>query len=309
MKKKLVLLAILVSVLAGGLWAQTVSIAAWPQYTPSDSTTPLALYVTVSCTTTYAKIRVYDYAGLETGNDYTWGDSTWAGTGSIWCNSNGGYAENPRITMSSGSWSGWLFAKLSGNGADTLSQIRVRFRQQQSTGTILSTNYTTTQNAKHIVMDPAIPSRLYYGGWLKGHVYSDAGTTAPYANIAVVAMRTDSIVGIYVTENNHVDENHDSTNTGYFRLSVPEGQVDSLKFFDMSNGAVIGYTKTSRPWTITRGLETDIDGTGVEGNQATALNDNSIKMSASPNPARRSEERRVGKECKPECRSRWSPYH
>ena len=23
----------------------------------------------------------------------------------------------------------------------------------------------------------------------------------------------------------------------------------------------------------------------------------------------RSEERRVGKECKPECRSRWSPYH
>ena len=25
--------------------------------------------------------------------------------------------------------------------------------------------------------------------------------------------------------------------------------------------------------------------------------------------ARRSEERRVGKECMPQCRSRWSPYH
>src|SRR3546814_7788321 len=28
-----------------------------------------------------------------------------------------------------------------------------------------------------------------------------------------------------------------------------------------------------------------------------------------PNPHRRSEERRVGKECVSTCRSRWSPYH
>src|SRR5213596_2910874 len=30
---------------------------------------------------------------------------------------------------------------------------------------------------------------------------------------------------------------------------------------------------------------------------------------AAPGPARRSEERRVGKECTVLCRSRWSPYH
>jgi hypothetical protein len=286
MKKMLVLLTILISVFAGGLGAQTVSIVSWPQYTPSDSTTPFAMYITVSCTTTYARVRAYDYAGLETGTDYTWGDSTWAGSGNLWCRSNGGYADNPRIAMSSGTWAGWLFAKVSGNGADTLSQIRVRFRQQQSTGTILSANYTATQNAKHIVMDPAIPSRLYYGGWLKGHIYSDVGTSSPFANIAVLAFRTDSIVGTYVTENNHVDETHDSTDIGYFRMSVPEGQIDSLRFYDMSNGMVTGYTKTSRPWSITRGIETNIDGTGVEGNSETIVSSTSIKISAAPNPAR-----------------------
>src|SRR3546814_14049791 len=33
------------------------------------------------------------------------------------------------------------------------------------------------------------------------------------------------------------------------------------------------------------------------------------EMAEAPAPARRSEERRVGKECVSTCRSRWSPYH
>src|SRR3546814_1095884 len=35
----------------------------------------------------------------------------------------------------------------------------------------------------------------------------------------------------------------------------------------------------------------------------------SIPVGAAPAAARRSEERRVGKECVSTCRSRWSPYH
>jgi flagellar hook assembly protein FlgD len=54
----------------------------------------------------------------------------------------------------------------------------------------------------------------------------------------------------------------------------------------MSNGMVTGYTKTSRPWSITRGIETNIDGTGVEGNSETIVSSTSIKISAAPNPAR-----------------------
>ena len=36
--------------------------------------------------------------------------------------------------------------------------------------------------------------------------------------------------------------------------------------------------------------------------------DSSVRLAAG-SPARRSEERRVGKECMVQCRSRWSPYH
>ena len=38
------------------------------------------------------------------------------------------------------------------------------------------------------------------------------------------------------------------------------------------------------------------------------LDDAKIKIKAAE-PAPRSEERRVGKECASKCRSRWSPYH
>lgn len=288
MKRMLTLLAIIFVVAAGGLRAQTVNIVAHPQYTPADSTTPFALYVAISCTTAYARARIYDYAGMTTGIDYTWGDTTNALIGpNYWTLSNAtSYAENVKLTMTSGTWAGWMFAKVSGTGDDTLSQIRVRFRQQQSTGTILSTNYTDTDSAKHLVMDPSITGRLHYGGWLKGHIYSDAGTTAPYSSIAVLAMRTDSIVGIYITENNHVDETYDSTNAGYFRMAVPEGQIDSVKYFDMTNASVSGYTKTSAPWTITRGVETDIDITGIEGKPADVCWSGSLAISAYPNPAR-----------------------
>jgi hypothetical protein len=34
-----------------------------------------------------------------------------------------------------------------------------------------------------------------------------------------------------------------------------------------------------------------------------------LTLSVDTNPANRSEERRVGKECRRLCRSRWSPYH
>ena len=53
-----------------------------------------------------------------------------------------------------------------------------------------------------------------------------------------------------------------------------------------------------------------IASTGYEGNPCNMhLNDLSVKIKNSISASERSEERRVGKECNPRCRSRWSPYH
>jgi hypothetical protein len=40
-----------------------------------------------------------------------------------------------------------------------------------------------------------------------------------------------------------------------------------------------------------------------------SLGDRSLAAAVVHHQLGRSEERRVGKECNPECRSRWSPYH
>src|SRR3546814_12113467 len=51
--------------------------------------------------------------------------------------------------------------------------------------------------------------------------------------------------------------------------------------------------------------------TGYDLNDATpnAVLDRNLRGWLTDNDARRSEERRVGKECVSTCRSRWSPYH
>src|SRR3546814_688070 len=58
--------------------------------------------------------------------------------------------------------------------------------------------------------------------------------------------------------------------------------------------AVLGFQERERPGSI----DDWIDMEEIAG-----------ELASNPNGARRSEERRVGKECVRTCRSRWSPYH
>ena len=63
----------------------------------------------------------------------------------------------------------------------------------------------------------------------------------------------------------------------------------------------------ARPdWIVLAAAYTDVDGCESNAGLAFAVNrDGAAKVAE----AARSEERRVGKECRLLCRSRWSPYH
>ena len=75
---------------------------------------------------------------------------------------------------------------------------------------------------------------------------------------------------------------------------------------DMQEGEIIEWKKQEGD-TVNEGdvlLEIMSDKTNME----LEAEDSGVLLKI-VRPAGRSEERRVGKECMPQCRSRWSPYH
>ncbi len=102
------------------------------------------------------------------------------------------------------------------------------------------------------------------GGWIEGNVFSDGGFSSPHQRHVVLAFKSDTIAGIYLTENNKVREGYDSTSAGYFKMAVPVGNVDSLQVRDTLNNIVASYVQTSPPWTINAGLVTSINATTTD---------------------------------------------
>ena len=207
----------------------------------SDRATPFAIHF--SCwTSTFpinsiatAKLRIFSDA--TTTINYTW--ST-AGGLAIWrADEHPNSLHNP-IPVSNTTVSGWLFGmgrSLTYFGLST-GKIRI-YRAGSAFPHDISTSFSiyawnTTSDA----------------GWIEG--------TFPQIDANSIVLAKDStgkILGSYITENNHIEDLYPIT-TGYFKLGVPVGKIDSLEFRNLDNQIIATY---SGPWTVTAGKVTNIE--------------------------------------------------
>jgi hypothetical protein len=89
--------------------------------------------------------------------------------------------------------------------------------------------------------------------------------------------------------------------------------ITGLGIFTMEGGAIMNntaYFVGGGFSTAMRGIFKKTGGTIYGANAPVALRNTALEGEGGPKTyGHRSEERRVGKECESECRSRWSPYH
>ena len=293
----LIVLAMVVSVITplgqSVKGAVAVSVGSIPSYIPIDCSdtgtpgngTPIAVFVSVTggaANTTYQiKSRVgfisppypsttltYAIWWANVGTTpYSWGTdtSTWATT---W----------PITTDGSGNWSGWLVTKvntsITSNSSFNWSQnifYVARFREGSSNRDSGSVSITP--------LNMASSGSGTLGGWIEGTATVNG---IPTENKVVVVKDGSTIVGIYLTENNNVNEGY-SVTAGYFKVGVPAGgpytlelwdpttnvpyvgsaTVDSVTAGNVTSGVTLSVTANASPtldWTGETGYESD----GVE---------------------------------------------
>ncbi len=169
------------------------------------------------------------WANVDT-SPYTWGIDTtaWAST---W----------PFVTDSNGNWFGWIVTKVnktsitSNANFDWNKNIYYVARAREGTSnrdsaaiSITPLNMTSTGSGT-------------LGGWIEGYANLDGN---PAQNkIIVVKNSLGIIVGIYITEDNEINEGYAST-AGYFKVGVPAGCNYTVELWDpitnivYSNGSV-----------------------------------------------------------------------
>ncbi|MDI6783445.1 MAG: hypothetical protein QME64_05030 [bacterium] len=244
MIKRLIILVFLVILVVSsyGLNVEGI-IDVYPAGFVADKSTPFAIHFVCwttafqPYTTVSAKLQIQ--SGIMSANNYTW--ST-AGGLAVWRKDSDGISLHNPMPVSSSTVSGWLFGISSSITYFGASSCKVRlyrpgssFPHDISTSVLLYAWNTTTD-----------------AGWIEG-IHPQIG-----AKIIVLAKDgSGKIMGSYITENNHIDEQPTAypTTTGYFKLGVPVGVVHSLEFRNLNNqgvGTLVG------PWTITAGKITDV---------------------------------------------------
>ena len=211
-------------------YAGAVTISYYPQYIPGDggsgtTGTPFALYVTYTGGSANAscRIKAYCYGGSygSTSKGYTWNpaSSTWVYQTALW------NSQREITTDGSGNWSGWIHVKIPPGDAAGSATLKVRVRDND-------TNYDGTVTVT--VMDMSTSGD---GGWVE----ETTGTAR--AGRAVVVKSGTNIVGMYIAEDNGVDEGY--SGTGYYKIAVPTCSTCnySIETWDLSDpGTAVGQT-------------------------------------------------------------------
>src|SRR5450756_410725 len=258
MRKGRIFLSILLvlSLLASGLGgrlpkasaATTVGCSYPYYYAPYDGTastgTPLAYLVTLAGAAPSSSyyLNSYYYNSTNPSGAYLWNASTalWVATTSSAASSSSGHPLV--VTDISGNWSGWIFMK-SRTDKDYIvaPNLRIRFYLSTATGT----NFTGTYNALNMMNmgTGTLPTWVTtQGGWISGTAYL-ADTTTPAQGKIVVVKNGATIIGMYATEDNSVNEGYAAT-PGTFRAAAPVGTGYSVEIWDPSTNAIIGVQTT-----------------------------------------------------------------
>ena len=94
---------------------------------------------------------------------------------------------------------------------------------------------------------------------------------------------------------------------GYATLNkIQQRHVSGLLAANLNGDDTAGRARTAAPLAVHRAAPAACSG-HVGDN--VKVNQNCLNITDADLAGRRSEERRVGKECSVTCRSRWSPYH
>jgi hypothetical protein len=185
-----------------------------PIYGAGDAITPVAIHYSIgplapntdyflkwrikeSATGTYRNyVMRYNFSsGL-----WTHDTSPWATVFTIWTDSSG-YA------------SGWVIGKTYTGVVPGDYDIVIRVRKVWA-----GSNIDLPDNASNV----RVMNMTTEGGWVTGYVYEPDGTT-PMQNASVLVKNSSGdVLGIYMTENNLVNEGY-TNGSGYYRIAVPIG--------------------------------------------------------------------------------------
>ncbi|GEM_PF-1744132 len=220
--------------------------------------TPFAVLVGIISDTSghnfVGRCRIGNSATLAGDNHFHWQDSTaWqAAARNSWGNDGASYYNTRHVAAgdSGETTKVWFVSK-----CDTLpgpQYLIARMRRLIDTTATGSNRDSPSRQLTVMNMSTA-------GGWLKGHVYADAGYAEPLCNFAVLAYRSDSIVGSHFSEPNGVNEGYAEADSGFVKFAVPAGRIDSLKVRTLGDDPVNFHVKSTAPWTALAGDTIDID--------------------------------------------------
>jgi uncharacterized repeat protein (TIGR02543 family) len=212
--------------------------------TPGDGT-PFAVYVVIEGFLSNKTYAVKSRAGPNS-SDMTYAISWKDDSKNQWANDNTDYTNLLKIkTDSSGNWSGWLVAKVKKNITQGILLYRVRLKPEPYDGNYID-SFSVGTNSLNM---------LTQGGWIEGHAYVN---NIPVINgVIVVKDSNGNIIGTYLTEDNSVTEGYNSSDTGYFKVGVPEGSNYTIELRDPSTN--LPYTGAVTGVSVTAGLLTSVD--------------------------------------------------
>jgi len=265
----LLVLSLLVSGLGGRLpkasAAGAPSVGISPLYVPIDAAaatgTPFMVYVQITGGAASAAYYYKMRAGIGTAlaSGMTWVNSTGV-VPNVWGTDSATWTNVGVATLDAGgAWSGWVAMKVLSTitsvagYSPTAVLIRPRVRLSGTTTNIDSPTATTVT-----ALD--MTSGTGTGGWISGTAYL-ADTTTPAQNKIVVVKNGATIIGMYATEDNSVNEGYAAT-PGTFKAAAPVGTGYSVEIWDPSTNAIIGAQTTGVAVTA-GGTTTDVVINGV----------------------------------------------
>ncbi len=202
--------------------AVSSTIEYYPSYLANDGTTPIAAYVRFTglnaSTSYYYKLKYSTISG------YTWNPST-----STWVANNSSASAFPSFSTGSGQteYSLWIYMR-SASGPASTGDFEMKAGVSTGGAFAYGTGVTVT------VMDMSTN-----GGWVE----ESAGTAR--AGRAVVVKNGTNIVGMYIAEDNGVDEGY--SGTGYYKIAVPTctNCGYTIETWELSNpGTAVGKINT-----------------------------------------------------------------